>query len=233
MQVSGLSGSSAALALRELFQQQKSTSQELPSARQEIPSDGGKAMQGFGGAQMSTDIMSSLMGLQMQPPSASDMAANLISNLDANSDGALSIDEVSATNSDAAQAFAALDSDGDGSLTSAELTSAFEEMGPPPGGPPPGGGMGGGPGGPPPSSGDMASSIISETDSDDDEALSLAEITEALGADESKETTSAFASLDTNADGKLSLAELTTALDQYLKVGAERFAAQAVDATSA
>lgn len=190
-------------------------------------------MQGFGGAQMSTDIMSSLMGLQMQPPSASDMAANLISNLDANSDGALSIDEVSATNSDAAQAFAALDSDGDGSLTSAELTSAFEEMGPPPGGPPPGGGMGGGPGGPPPSSGDMASSIISETDSDDDEALSLAEITEALGADESKETTSAFASLDTNADGKLSLAELTTALDQYLKVGAERFAAQAVDATSA
>lgn len=231
MQVSGLSGSSAAQALRELFQQHKNTTQELPSARQEMPSSGGKAMQGFGGAQMSSDILSSLMGMQVQPPSASDMASRMMSNLDANSDGALSVDEVSSISDGAAEAFATLDTDSDGSLTSEELTAAFEEMGSPPGGPPPGGGMGG-PVGPPPSSGAMASDIMSETDSDDDESLSLAEITETLGAEDSEETASAFASLDTDGDGKLSLSELTAALDQYLKTGAERFATQAAEATA-
>jgi len=229
MQVSGLSGSSAALALRELFQQQKTTTQEMPSARQEIPSGGARAMQGFGGAQMSTDMLSSLMGMQMQPPSASDMASRMMSNLDANADGALSIDEVSSLSDGAAEAFATLDADGDGSLTSEELAAAFEQAGPPSGGPP--GGIGG-PGGPPPSAGAMASDIMSETDGDDDESLTLAEITEALGAEESEETSSAFSKLDSDGDGKLSLAELTAALDQYLKAGAERFAAQAADATA-
>lgn len=221
MQVSGLSGSSAALALRELLQSQKATSQELPSDRQEMPSSGAKAMQGFGGAQMSSDILSSLMGMQMTPPSAADMATNMISNLDANGDRSLSLDEVGATSTDANAAFSTLDADGDGALSSDELTAAFEELGPPPGGPPPGA-MGA-----PPSSSDIASDLLSDTDTDEDGALSPTEITEALGVEDSAETRSAFSALDSDGDGKLSLAELSAALDQYLKAGAERFATQA------
>jgi Ca2+-binding EF-hand superfamily protein len=230
MQVSGLSGSSAAAALRELFQKPQSNKQEVPSAGQQMPSGASCAMQGMGGVQMSSAIMSSLMGMQTEAPGASNMAAHMLSDLDADGDGVLSLEEATANanSANASEAFATLDADGDGSLTLDELTSALEEAGPPPGGPPPGG-----PHGPPASSNDLASSLISSLDSDEDDSLSLSEVTKALGAEEGEETSSAFSSLDTDGDGKLSLAELTAALDKYLQAGVSQLAEQTAAQVSA
>lgn len=190
------------------------------------------AMSGVSGAQMSSGMLMQLLNMQAQPSNASDAATRMISDLDSDGDGALSLEEATASGSSkAAEAFGALDIDGDGSLTSTELASSLEAMGPPPGGdggPPPGGPP---PGGPPPSSG-MASDVLSSFDSDEDGGISLSEVLSATESEESDETTSAFASLDTDGDGKLSLAELTAALDQYLQTNTSRFASNA-EATAA
>ena len=236
MQISGLSGSSSAWAVRELFPQPQKQQQNVPGAGQQMPGAAAKATTtGIGGAQMSSDMLMQLLNMQSGQPSATDAATRMISDLDSDGDGALSLEEATATGaSKAAEAFAALDSDGDGSLTTSELSSSLEAMGPPPGGPPRGGPP---PGGPPPgggaSSSDVASSILSAVDSDDDGAISLSEITSATDAEENDETQSAFSSLDTDGDGKLSLAELTAALDQYLQTNASRFASNVEDAIAA
>lgn len=111
--------------------------------------------------QFASNTLASLLSVQQQP-SASDFAAKLIGQVDANGDGNLSLDEIKATLEKAgltkassnagagdvdplAQAFGKLDGNKDGQLDSTELTSALEAMmashhrrrhGPPP--PPPG-----------------------------------------------------------------------------------------------
>lgn len=204
MQVSGISGSSSAWAVRELFPPPQSTAQNLPSAGQSMPSKPSAANLAVGDAQISTDMLGALM--QMQTSTQSDMATSMISDLDADGDGALSIEEVASSGTSAAsEAFAALDSDGDGSLTATELSSALDAMGPPPGGPPPSMQQ---------SSSDAATSVLDSLDADDDGALSLSEILSALDTDEDS-TSTAFSSSDADADGKLSLAELTAVFDRY------------------
>lgn len=235
MQISGLSGSSSAWAVRELFQPQQKTEKNMPGAGQQMPGAASKTTTtGIGGAQMSSDMLMQLLNMQSGQPSATDAATRMIGDLDSDGDGALSLAEATATGSGkAAEAFAALDSDGDGSLTTSELSSSLEAMGPPPGGPPPGGPP---PGGPPPgggSSSDVASSILSAVDSDEDGGISLSELTSATETEESDETNSAFSSLDTDGDGKLNLSELTAALDKYLQTNASRFASNVEDAIAA
>ena len=235
MQISGLSGSSSAWAVRELFPPPQKQQQNVPGAGQQMPGAAATAKtSGISGAQMSSDMLMQLLNMQSGPPSANDAATHMISDLDSDGDGALSLAEATATGSSkAAEAFAALDSDGDGSLTTGELASSLEQMGPPPsgrphGGPPPGGPPAGGR-----SSSDIASGIMSAVDSDDDGGISLSEITSVTNTDESSETQSAFSSLDTDGDGKLSMAELTAALDKYLQTDASRFASNVEDAIAA
>ena len=67
------------------------------------------------------------------PPSASDVALDVLASADADKSGALSLGEVSSSlgekdGASLTDAFAALDKNGDGSLASDELTSAVEAM---------------------------------------------------------------------------------------------------------
>jgi Ca2+-binding EF-hand superfamily protein len=201
MQVSGLSGSSAASALRALFAQQQTGAQEMPTARQQLPGAGaGPPMQGFGGVNMSDGVMQSLLSMQTGASPGASMSQQLIDTLDANGDGTLSLDEIGRSgDSEAAQAFATLDSDSDGALSAGELTAAFDRAGPPPG-----------PGA------HIASDVIDSADTDGDGQVSLTEAAAALGGDEDglKE---AFSKVDADGDGALSLAELTSAFDQYAR----------------
>lgn len=76
----------------------------------------------------STGAYSAMMPPPPQKPSAEDFASFLVSSLDQNSDSALSIDELELSEED----FTSLDTDGDGSLTTEELTqtiaSKLEEL---------------------------------------------------------------------------------------------------------
>lgn len=224
MQVSGLSGSSSAWAVRELFSQQQTQAQEMPSTRQSVPSGTGSALQGTGEAQMSADMLGSLIGMQSGeaagPPSVSDIASSMISELDGDGDGVVSLEEAEASGaSNASEAFATLDADGDGALTADELASSLEQMPPP-------GAMG-----PPPSSSDIAAQLLSDLDSDGEEGLSLEEVSAAVNEDAStSETSSGFSSLDSDGDGTLSLAELSAAIDVYMNANLSRFAEAHVDA---
>lgn len=232
MQISGISGSSSAWAVRELFPPPQKGAQSAPGAGQSMPSSGGAAAcTGMGGAQMSSAMMSSLMGLQSSQPSLSDLATKMISSLDTDGDGKVSAAEAQAGGATkAADAFSALDSDGDGSLTADELESSLQSMPPPPGG---GHGPHGAHGhGGAPSSSDMASTVLGQLDADDDSSLSLTEITNALGV-ESSSISDKFSGLDTDGDGKLSLSELTSAIDQYLKTSAASFAQSGADSIGA
>lgn len=108
-----------------------------------------------------------------------------LAELDADGDGALSLEESGLSE----EQFAAMDTDGDGLLTSAD-----KPEGPPPGqGPPPGGGM-------PPMD---ATEIIEAEDTDGDGQLS---------AEESSASSEQFDELDTNQDGFVSQAELEAAM---------------------
>ena len=181
---------------------------------------------------MSSMLLQSIMGLQsgQQNTGSSDMASKMLSSLDTDGDGTVSLDEAKASGSSkAGEAFAALDLDGDGSLTADELSSTLSSAGRPPGGPPPGRG------GPPPSGGggpqamssaDIASQLLSDLNTDGEDVLSLDEVGGALGdSDSSSQVSSGFSKLDTDGDGKLSLAELTTAIESYTQSNLSRFAA--------
>src|ERR1043165_9938727 len=101
MHVSQTSGASAAWMLRRLMQPDEAGSAQ-PSAGsaalQELPGAGGAQCNAKGGAtaQMSGGSMSAMVGLQMQPPSASDVAQTLTDALDTNGDGVVSQDEIQA-----------------------------------------------------------------------------------------------------------------------------------------
>jgi Ca2+-binding EF-hand superfamily protein len=76
----------------------------------------------------------------------------------------------------------------------------------------------------PPSSADIAAKVISAADTDGDGALSLDEVSAALGKDPASgpgQLGQAFAKLDANGDGKISSDELTGALDARRAAGGQ------------
>lgn len=239
MNVSQASGSSAAWMLQRLFQSSgdtSTTSTAESAGRQKMPgADDPKSNAGGASApKMSGQTMSAMMSMQMEaPPSASDVASDLVSGLDTDGDGEVSADEITAAFSAAgldstnvASALSAIDTDSSGKLSADELTTAISSdmqshgpKGPPPGGPPPGG--------PPPSSGDAAQDILSSYDTDEDANLSMDEVLKALGMnsdDEDGSVSSVFSSLDSDGDGQINLAELTSAIQSNMDAGYRAYA---------
>ena len=154
----------------------------------------------FDGTMPSPDEMASLLsdlGLEMPEPPAKpdensamsdDFSSIIMSQYDSNGDSSLSSDEVSLLNSDE---FSALDTNSDGTISTDELSSAFEQVAsetPPP--PPPSGG------------GQMASSSSSSTseeeydelDTNKDGVVSQEEKNAALGISSSDTSTTSTAS---------------------------------------
>jgi hypothetical protein len=84
------------------------------------------------GNQFASDTLSGLLSVQQQePPSAADLAQQLMSQVDTNGDGELSADEIQQalggdTSSDLTSAIAKLDTNGDGQISTDELTSALQ-----------------------------------------------------------------------------------------------------------
>lgn len=157
MNLSGISSSygpsGAQRALASLISQasggSRSAGQVLPGADQGSdqggppppppPRSGGQAS-----SQFAANTLASLLSVQQQP-SASDLASKLIGQVDTDSDGSLSLDEIRSTLEKAGlgkasstsvtssqdlltSAFGKLDGNGDGKLDTSELTSALEEM---------------------------------------------------------------------------------------------------------
>src|ERR1700759_4404252 len=132
MQVAGSTGVSAALLLQRLFSSGSAasdSSQDTSAAGQTLPSGNVKAKAtGMSMPMMGDGTTSAMVGMQMQgpppaPPSASDVASNLIDALDTNGDGVVSAEELQkgltagGSNADAASAIAKIDSNGDGSVS--------------------------------------------------------------------------------------------------------------------
>lgn len=240
MNVSQTSGSSAALMLQRLFQSSGDTNTQSTAesaGRQKLPGAGSQTCNtsGVSSPALSGQTMGAMISMQMEAPSASDIASDLISGLDANGDGEVSADEIATAFSAAGlaasnidSALSAIDSDSSGSLNAEELTTAISSdmQAHGPKGPPPGGGAGG----PPPSADEEASSILSALDTDEDSSLDMDEILSAFGMetdDEDGSVASALASLDSDGDGQLSLAELTSAIQQNRDAGYRAYAQQA------
>lgn len=240
MNVSQTSGSSAAWMLQRLFQSsnEASTTTTAESAgRQKMPGAQGLTCNSGGASApaMSGGTMSAMVSMQMEAPSASDIASDLITGLDTDGNGEVSADEIATALSSAgldtsgiSDAIGEIDTDGSGALSADELTTAISSdmqangpKGPPPGGPPPGG--------PPPSADETASSILSAYDENDDSSLSLDEVLAALGqdSDEDGAVSSIFSSLDTDSDGAINTNELSAAIQQKMEAGYRAYAQQA------
>lgn len=161
---------------------------------------------------MSPQTLSGFMSIQSGPPSASDIAAQMMSSLDTNGDGVISQDEAQATGSaNAAQAFATLDTNGDGSISQDELTNAVQQSGKHHHGHHRHAGSAS-------SSGDAANALIQALDTDGQAGLSLGEVATAVGGDASTDAISrGFSALDANGDGSLSVSELTSAINSYMQ----------------
>jgi len=232
MQVSGISGNSALLALQRLFQGASAASanigQDVPGGGQDPPSTASST--GASGPQMCAQTMAAVLGLQTQP-SDSDIASKLISSLDTNGDGQVSEDEIKAAftqagiDADPTAAFQQVDTNGDGQLSASELTSAV------------GNAReahhhhhGHGHGGVMASSSDQANSILSAFNTDGNAGLSLDEVASALGQDASSDAVkSAFGSLDANGDGVLSSDELQAAIQSQMQAAQAAYAARLGD----
>jgi len=238
MTVSQTSGSSAAWMLQRLFQSSgdSDTTRTAESAgRQKLPGDNDPKSNAGGAAapMMSGKTMGAMVSMQMEPPSASDVASDLVSSLDTNGDGEVSTEEITAAFSAAdldsnnvASALSAIDTDKNGALNTDELTTAIASdmqaqghkrpNGPPPGGPPPG-------------ADDAASSILTAFDTDGDAGLSMDEILKAVNvdSDEDGNISSAFSSLDADGDGHINLAELTPAIQQDMDASYRAYAGAA------
>jgi hypothetical protein len=155
MQVSTGSSSYSALDLQKMLAalqaqqaQQTQTTQASQTTGQETPTEDtkkvGKGHHHHGGPppgppptsasdQFSTDALSSLLDAQTSDPTASDVASKILSNLDTDKDGSLSLDEAtkaleskSGKTQDLSSPFSKLDTNGDGKLTNQELTTALE-----------------------------------------------------------------------------------------------------------
>ena len=213
----------------------------MPSAGQSVPSSSANAvMQGFNGPQVSSGTMGGFMSLQggppPGPPSAADVASNIMSSLDTDGDGSISLSEAEANgNADAANAFSALDTNGDGKIDSDELTSAVQSAhdelaSAQSDGAQASGGVRHGRHHHHASATDLAAGIMDQADADSSGGLSLDEVSSALGVS-SDDAKAGFSALDSNGDGQLSVSELTSAISQYMQ---SRFAdtASAVQSTA-
>ncbi|MDB5417657.1 MAG: hypothetical protein JWP50_1076, partial [Phenylobacterium sp.] len=200
------------------LQDQQPAGQEMPGSSNSTTPASPAPTPPAGGAQLASSTLSGLLAdQQSQPPSASDLAGQMIAALDTNGDGNLSADEItSALSNDKAlsgdQVSAAvnkLDTNGDGKLSSAELQAGLQTAQARPGGHHHHHAAA--------ASSDVATQLVSTADSNGDSQLSVAEINGALGggANPSDALTTAVAKLDTNGDGSLSAAELTAALDAF------------------
>lgn len=232
--------------LQRLFQSSgdTTTSSTVEGAgRQKLPgADDQKSNAGGASAPtMSGKTMGAMVSMQMEAPSASDVASDLVSSLDSNGDGEVSADEIATAfsaagldTSNIGSALSAIDEDGNGTLNTGELTTAISSDmqshgpsgmgGPPPGGPPPGG--------PPPGgdADDTAQDILSSYDTDEDSGLSMDEVLKALGMesdDANGSVSSVFSSLDSDGNGQINLAELTSAIQQNMDAGYRAYAEQA------
>ncbi len=191
--------------------------------------------------QFAADTLSSLLSAQEGPPSAANVASQVINAADTNGDGSLSLSEVenalgaSSTSSNAstiAQEFAQIDTNGDGQISATELTNALQAQNGSQGADGTQGAQGahhhhhhahhaGGSqaGGSQESSSNLASQILGTADTNGDGDLSLSEIENALGVSSTSSAatnlTTAFNQLDTNGDGQLSQSELTTGIDAF------------------
>jgi Ca2+-binding EF-hand superfamily protein len=136
--------------------------------------------------------MSSLYAAQR--PSASDMANKIFADLDTDSNGVLSTEEIGKEKKHAQDILGA-DKDKDGSVTLDELVSDITDKinsGSMP------------PMAPPPSAGDMASNIMDELDTNGDDVLSIDEISK--GGERAQKILGA----DTDNDGIVTMDELVT-----------------------
>ena len=164
---------------------------EFSALGQNMPSQGGaRQLAGGGGSQsFSAETLGALLGVQQM--SHADRAAEIFSGADADGDGSLTAEELSAdmaahappgvdgtdSASRAADLISAGDTDGDGMLSAEEFTA----LKPPEGGPPPGG--------PPPTSSTSSTGSTGESE---------------------EETT--YDAADTNKDGAVSMSELLASL---------------------
>ena len=215
-----------------LFQnQQNGAGQEVPGSDDAGTTSTPAAGPAPASAQLATQTLSGLLAAQQsQPPSASDLANQMISSLDTDGDGQLSLSEIDkalgadsgSSGSQIAAAVSQLDTNGDGSLSAYELTTGLEAA------------KAHGGGGhhhhhhaESASSSDLASQLIASADSNSDGVLSSDEVAKALGIDTASTAGTAgssatsdafsqvFASLDTNGDGSLSASELTAGIDAF------------------
>lgn len=240
MNVSQASGNSAAWMLQRLFQsagETTTTTTAESAGRQKLPgADDLKSNAGGAAAPMvSGRTMGAIVSMQMEAPSASDIASDLISSLDTDGDGDVSAEEITAAFSAAGldatnveSALSAIDTDGSSTLNTGELANAISSdmqahgprgmAGPPPGGPPPGGSADG-----------AASNILSLFDTDDDSSLSMDEILKALEQDSDADGSiaSVFSSLDSDGDEQINLTELTSAIQQNMDAGYRAYAESA------
>src|SRR5262249_9693329 len=136
VQISANSNALALSLLQRLLQAGGSEASTASSAGQQSSatgqnSPGAAALSGCGGPQLAPQTLSSAMSLQTQTPSASNLASNLISALDTDGDGAVSLDEIqqglskAGFSTDVTQAFTSLDKNGDGKLSSDELANGI------------------------------------------------------------------------------------------------------------
>lgn len=221
---SGLSSGLGLQALRDLFQTRTTsdTGQNSPTERPKGPPPGpppsGPPPADMAGGGFSSDTLSSLLGLQEEDE---DAASTLLSSLDSDASGDLSLDEIGAAlgetdTSALTDIFASLDSDGDGAMSAEELSAGLESAQGPHGHRPP----------PPASSDDMAASVIDASDANADGVLTADEIASALGEDDATALSEAFASLDSDGDSQLTSTELSAALQSMLARQAEAYGQQ-------
>lgn len=184
-----------------------------------------------GGSSFAGITLGGLMSLQMQPPSTADIASRLNSGADGDHDGALSLAEVQTalggnTSDGLSSAFAHVDANGDGRLSSEELASAIDaarargQIRPPP-----------------PQGSDVAARILGAVDANGDGAATLEEIATALGGraagNAAARLTEAYSRLDANGDGKLTAQEIASALDAFIAARKRSGGASAQAAASA
>lgn len=225
MSVSSASSASAGLslqALRDLFQTQsaESTGQTSPSEGLFSPSQGaspppppsGPPPASSASSGLSPDTMSALLESQESASTGEDFVSSLISDLDSDGDGGLSLTEVGTAigvsdTSEISEAFASLDTDSDGVMSADELESGLQAMGPPAGGPPPAGGAA------PASAEESAETVFDAADTNEDGTVSLDELMASLQVDDSSSISDTFTVVDTDGDGGLSVTELTSAFE--------------------
>jgi Ca2+-binding EF-hand superfamily protein len=125
----------------------------------------------------------------MKPPSAKDMASQIMKDLDTNGDGVLSADEIS-KGGERAKKILQADTNGDGQVTLDELLADISKNMPPM------------PGMQPPSASDIVTQIMDDLDTNKDGVLSADEISK--GGERAKKILEA----DANGDGKVTKDEL-------------------------